>query len=150
LIGLVLAVIGALAWRSSVQRYREQAFQTAATEVSETAQTLLRRDTDFVGALSTVLTRQPELRGGAFSQWYTELEGWERQAGGLGTIVVRSMPAGHVSSFLARRDAEPTFQVLIGGNILPVTEAGRSRDCLISTGESMTSLDPMECRLWCV
>ncbi len=57
--GLALAVVGAMAWHSSVRRNQQQAFQNAATEVSATTQTLLRRDTDFVGTLDTVLTLLP-------------------------------------------------------------------------------------------
>ncbi|HEY4897469.1 MAG TPA: EAL domain-containing protein, partial [Solirubrobacteraceae bacterium] len=152
-LGLALALVGALAWRSSVRTNQKQAFEMTAAEVSDTAETLLRRNTDFVGTLNTVLTRQPELSQDAFNDWYTELEGWQRQAGGLGTTVVSSVPAARLASFLARRDGEPWFQVLVG-KIQPVALDGRRRYCLISTSESLLgSLAPQFAREvqgdWC-
>jgi diguanylate cyclase (GGDEF)-like protein len=137
LAGLALAAVGASAWRSSVRASQKRAFQTTATEVSDTAQTLLRRDTDFVGMLTTVLTMQPDLSPDRFNEWYTELEGWQRQVGGLGTTVVRSVPAARLASFLHRRNSDPRFRVLVG-KIVPVAREGRSRYCLISTSESIT------------
>ncbi len=137
LLGLVLASIGALAWHASVRREHAQSFQTAATEVSATVDTLLRRNTDFVGTLAAILTVQPDPSQSAFTAMYTGLEGWERQSGGLGTTIVRSVPAAQLSSFLARRNAEPRFRDLMGDTIQPVPINGRSRYCLVSTGESI-------------
>ncbi len=154
LLGLALAVAGALAWHASVRRSQEQAFQNAATEVSATTETLLRRDTDFVGTLDTLLTQQSELSQSAFSQWYTGLEGWQRQVGGLGTTVVSAVPARRLAAFLARRDGEPAFRVLLGDTIVPVPTDGRSRYCLISNGASLLGSLPTRFALevqedWC-
>ncbi len=152
-VGSAASLASALLWRSSVRKDQHQAFQTAATEVSDTAQTLLRRDTDFLGTLNTVLTMQPHLTQGAFSQWYTELEGWQRQVGGLGTVVANSVPAGHLKAFLSRRNAEPAFGVELG-KVLPVAVDGRRRYCLVSAGESVIGpLSPHMARevqgYWC-
>ncbi len=135
--GLALTVVAAWAWHSSVRHGQEQAFQNEATDVSATAQTLLRRDTDFLGTLETLLTIQPELSQNAFNRWYNGLEGWQRQAGGLGTTVVRAVPARRLAAFLARRDADPDFRALMGRAVLPVRTAQRARYCLISAGESV-------------
>jgi diguanylate cyclase (GGDEF)-like protein len=136
-IGLALTVAGALAWHSSVQDHQKQAFQSASEEVSATAQTLLRRDTEFVATLNTVMSRQPNLSQSGFSQWYNELEGWQREVGSLGMTVVASVPADRLRSFLARRDAEPAFRALVGDEILPVRPDGQSHYCLISVAESL-------------
>jgi diguanylate cyclase (GGDEF)-like protein len=135
-IGLALALAGALAWHSSVRQKQRQAFQATAAEVSDTAQTLLRRDTDFFGMLRGVLTRQPDISQGAFNEWYAELEGWQRQVGGVGTTVVSSVRASQLKSFLARRNAEPSFRALVGA-VVPVAVDARSRYCLVSMGESV-------------
>jgi hypothetical protein len=92
-LGLAVSLGGALLWRSSVRTRDKQAFQTTATDVTGTVETLLRRDTDFVATLRAVLTMQRGLGAGGFSQWFTELEGHQRQVGGLGTLVVKSVPA---------------------------------------------------------
>jgi diguanylate cyclase (GGDEF)-like protein len=136
LAGAVVSAASALLWRSSVQRYQRQAFRTAATDISDTAQTLLRRDTDFTGTLDTVLSLEPHLGQVGLNRWYTALEGWKRQVGGLGLTVVSAVPAAQVDSFLARRNAEPQVRQLLGA-IRPVVRDGRSRYCLVSTGESL-------------
>jgi diguanylate cyclase (GGDEF)-like protein len=153
-IGLALSILGAEAWHSSVRESQTAAFASAATEVSATTETLLRRDTDFLATLDTVLTMRPDLGQSDFSRWYAGLEGWERQAGGLGTAVIRSVPRSQLSSFLARRNAQDEFRALVSDTILPVRADGRSRYCLYSTGESIVgSLSPQLAREvqgdWC-
>jgi diguanylate cyclase (GGDEF)-like protein len=154
-LGLSAALGGALLWRASVKAHERQAFQTTATDVTATVETLLRRDTDFLSTLNAVLTMQPHLSQSAFDQWYTELEGWQRQVGGLGTTVVRSIPARELASFLSRRNADPAFRALVGGRVRPVAGAPRARYCLISTSESVVgSLTPELAQLvqgdWCL
>jgi len=133
--GLAVSLAGALEWRSSARANEKQVFATAATDVSATAETLLRRDTDFVATLHTVLTINPNLSQPQLDEWYGELEGFQRQAGGLGTTVIAAVSPAHLRAFLARRNASPAFQVLVG-TIQPVRLTGRSRYCLISTSES--------------
>lgn len=123
-------------WGSNVRRYQRQAFRTAATDVSATAQTLLRRDTDFLGTLDTVMTAQPHLAQAGLDQWYTELEGRRRQVGSLGLTVISAVAAGELRSFLARRDRDPSFRATFGRPV-PVPRDGRERYCLLSTAESI-------------
>jgi diguanylate cyclase (GGDEF)-like protein len=136
-LGLAVSLAAGLLWRSSVHTHEVTASRTVATNVGETVQTLLRRDTDFLGTLRAVLTMQPDLSQSSFDRWYTELEGRQRQVGSLGTTIVRSVPAAELSSFLARRNADPTFRALVGGKILPVQTSTRARYCLVSTSESI-------------
>ena len=135
LAGLAVSLAGALEWRSSARADQQQVFATAATDVSATAETLLRRDTDFIATLQTVLTINPNLSQPQLDEWYGQLEGFQRQAGGLGTTVVAAVAPSRLRSFLARRNANPAFQVLVG-TIQPVPLSGRSRYCLISMSES--------------
>jgi diguanylate cyclase (GGDEF)-like protein len=134
-VGLATSLLGAAAWRSSARENQRQAFAASATDVSETAETLLRRDTDFVATLHTVLTLNPNLSQHQLDEWYAELEGFQRQVGGLGTTIVAAVPAARLGSFLARRNGEPSFQSLVG-KVVPVPLDGRSRYCLISISES--------------
>src|SRR5271156_5409079 len=48
LLGVAASLAAALLWRSSVRAREQQSFQTAASNVSGSLTTLLRRDTDFV------------------------------------------------------------------------------------------------------
>ena len=72
-VGLGLSLGGALLWRSSVRSRERQQFQTNATDVSETAETLLRRDADLVTTLRGVLTMQPNMSATHFDEWFAEL-----------------------------------------------------------------------------
>ena len=76
-LGLAFSFGGALLWRSSVRAHDKQTFQTAATDVAATTETQLRRDTDFVATLRTLLTREPGLGATGFARWFTDLEGLE-------------------------------------------------------------------------
>ncbi len=152
-LGLAVSLAGALLWRSSVRTHDKQTFQTIAADVSETTETLLRRDTDFVATLRAVLTMQPKLSAGGFSQWLTELDGHQRQVGGLGTLVVKSVPAAELAAFQGRRDADPAFRALVGGRVEPVVRGDRARYCLLSAGGVNTPYSPGIARLlqgdWC-
>ena len=134
--GLALSVIGAIAWHASAQENQTQAFATSAADVTQSVATLLRRETGLTGTLSTVMTLEPQLSQKRLDNWYTALEGPEIQAGGLGTTVVAAVPAARLESFLARRNREPAFSVLVG-TPLPVRRDGRARRCLISNSESL-------------
>jgi len=134
--GLTASLGGASLWRSSVRAHEKQTFQTTATDTSETLETQLRRDTDFVATLRTVLTMQPHLSAVGFNQWFTGLEGHQRQVGGLGTLVVKSVPAAELVAFQKRRDADPAFRALVGGITMPLAPDGRARYCLLSAGAS--------------
>src|ERR1700735_1668117 len=61
IVGLVASLGSALLWRSSLKAHDKQEFQTSSTDVSETLETLLQRDADFVATLRAVLTMQPHL-----------------------------------------------------------------------------------------
>jgi diguanylate cyclase (GGDEF)-like protein len=152
-LGLAVSLGGALLWRSSVRAHEKQAFQTTATDTSETLETLLRRDTDFVATLRTVLTMQPGLSASGFNQWFIGLEAHQRQVGGLGTLVVRSVPARAFAAFQARRDVDPAFRALVGGRVEPFVTDGRARYCLLSAGSVNTPYSPDIARLlqgdWC-
>jgi diguanylate cyclase (GGDEF)-like protein len=137
-VGLALSLAGAALWRSSVRSHERQGFQVNATDVNETLETLLLRDTDFVDTLRAVLTLQPHMSATRFDQWFSELKGRQRDMGGLGTTVVESVPAAELAAFQARRAADPAFRALVGGTIVPVPRSGRQRYCLLSAGGTVT------------
>jgi hypothetical protein len=152
-LGLAVSLAGALLWHSSVRAHEKQAFQTTAADVGGELETLLRRDTDFVATLRTVLTMQPGLSPSGFDRWFTGLEGHQRQVGGLGTLVVRSVPATELAAFQARRDTDPAFRVLVGRRPEPFLPGGRARYCLLSAGAVNSPYTPDIARLlqgdWC-
>ncbi len=128
----------ALLWRSSVKTHDKQEFQTNSTDVSETLETLLQRDADFVATLRAVLTMQPHLSASGFDQWFAQLQGKQREVSGLGTTVVEAVPAADLAAFQARRAADPAFRAFVGGTIVPVAASGRARYCLLSAGGTVT------------
>jgi diguanylate cyclase (GGDEF)-like protein len=152
-LGLAVSLAGAQLWRSSVRTHEKQTFKATATDTSETLEMLLRRDTDFIATLRTVVGMQPSLSASGFNQWFTGLEGRQRQVGGLGTLLVRSVPARRLPAFQARRDADPAFRALVGRRVEPFVADGRARYCLLSAGSVNTPYSPDIARLlqgdWC-
>ncbi|HTD58606.1 MAG TPA: EAL domain-containing protein [Solirubrobacteraceae bacterium] len=152
-LGLAISLAGALLWHSNVRAHEKQAFQTTAADVGGELETLLRRDTDFVATLRTVVAMQPRLNASGFNQWFTGLEGDQRQVGRLGTLVVKPVPAAELAAFQARRDADPAFRALVGSKVEPFAADGRARYCLLSAGDVNTPYSSDIARLlqgdWC-
>jgi diguanylate cyclase (GGDEF)-like protein len=138
LVGLAVSLGSALLWRSNVRTHDKQEFQTSATDVSETLQTLLQRDADFVATLRAVLTMQPRLSATGFDQWFAQLQGKQREVSGLGTTVVEAVPAADLATFQARRAGDPAFRAFVGGTTVPVAASGRAHYCLLSAGGTVT------------
>jgi diguanylate cyclase (GGDEF)-like protein len=152
-VGVAASVVGGLFWRSSVREQDHQAFQAVATDVGETVEMQLRRDSEFVATLRGVLTRQPGLSASGFGAWFDAIEGRQRQVGALGTLVVRSVPAGALKAFQASRNVDPAFRKLVSGEVKPVHAARRTRYCLLAGGAVNTPFSPEITRLlqgdWC-
>jgi diguanylate cyclase (GGDEF)-like protein len=137
-VGLVASFGSALLWRSSVKAHEKQEFQTSSTDVSETLETLLQRDADFVATLRAVLTMRPHMSATNFDQWFAQLQGKRREVSGLGTTVVEAVPAAELAAFQTRRAADPAFRAFVGGTTVPVAASGRARYCLLSAGGTVT------------
>jgi diguanylate cyclase (GGDEF)-like protein len=152
-VGLVASLGSALLWRSSVKAHDRQQFQIGSTDVNETVETLLRRDADFVATLRGVLTMQPHLSATRFDQWFSQLQGRQREMSGLGTTVVEVVPAAELAAFQARRAASPAFRALAPGTIVPVARTQRPTYCLLSAGGTVHPYSPAVGRLlqgdWC-
>jgi diguanylate cyclase (GGDEF)-like protein len=152
-LGLVASVMGGLRWGSNVSAHERQAFQTTVTDVAETLEMKLSRDTEFVSTLRGVLMMEPTMSATRFKQWFAEIEGRKRQVGGLGTLVVRAVPANRLVGFQATRDVDPAFSALVVGRVLPVRAARRARYCLLAAGSVSSSYSPAIARLlqgdWC-
>ncbi|HTA15792.1 MAG TPA: EAL domain-containing protein [Solirubrobacteraceae bacterium] len=152
-VGLVTSLGSALLWRSSVKTHDRQQFQTSSTDVNETVETLLRRDADFVTTLRSVLTMQPHLSATRFDQWFSQLQGRQREMSGLGTTVVEVVPAAELAAFQARRAANPAFRAFVGGSVVPLTTGAHARYCLLSAGGTVTPYTRAVGRLvqgdWC-
>ena len=152
-VGVAASIAAALLWTASVRARERQAFQTSAADISGTLKTQLRRDTDFVRSVRAVLTEQPNLSASGFQQWLALLEEEREQPAGYGGLIVRSVPASQLAAFQARRNADPAFRKLVGGQPEPVATDGSSRYCLLAAGTANVLYDPEVARLlqgdWC-
>ena len=152
-LGVLASLVSGTLWRQSVERSERQAFETASTDVAGTAELLLNQDVQSVTALRAGLARQPNIDTSGFARWFDELGGRQDDLGGLGTLVVRDVPASQLGAFQSARDADPGLRRLLGGHVLPVTAAGRSRYCLLSAAVTPTNLTPESAALlqgdWC-
>jgi diguanylate cyclase (GGDEF)-like protein len=152
-LGVAGSVAAALLWSASVQTRERQAFQTSAADVSGALETQLRRDTDFVRSVRAILALQPSLSASGFQKWLALLEEEREQPAGYGALIVRAIPASQLTAFQARRDADPAFRKLVGGQPEPVAADGSSRYCLLAAGTANVLYDPEVARLlqadWC-
>lgn len=135
-LGVAIAIVSALLLHASVRTHERQAFQVAATDIAETFEMQLRRDTDFVTTLRGVLRMQPNLGANGFNDWLTALGAHQAPVAGLGTLVVRKVPRAEVAVFQARRDSERDFRALLANEVMPLTDLGRRPYyCLLSAGD---------------
>jgi diguanylate cyclase (GGDEF)-like protein len=153
LVGLGMSAAGALLWRSSELRHERQALQATASGVTDTLGTLLRRNEDFVSTLGGVTTMQPHLGATGFNAWYATLQGRKRQVGSIGSAVVALVPAARLTTFEARRDADPAFRALLGRWLSPIKRGSEARYCVLSEGGELVPLTPLTAGLvqqdWC-
>jgi diguanylate cyclase (GGDEF)-like protein len=141
-VGVAASATGALAWRSSARTRERESFQTTATNVSGTLETLLRRHTDFVRSVRAVLTMEPDVSPSRLQRWFEELEDREAQPLGFGATVTRKVMASELATFLARRNADPAFRRFVGGRIEPFTPNGRPYYCLLAAGSANITFAP--------
>ena len=135
-LGLAGSVAAAALWRSSVRTHERQTFDATASDVNATLASLLSRDSDFEATLRAVLTVQPHMSDSSFNRWFAVLQGPQRLIGGLGALVVEPVAAADLTPFQARRDADPTFRMLVGGTPERVAPSGRGRYCLLTASVS--------------
>jgi diguanylate cyclase (GGDEF)-like protein len=140
-VGLGISLGFALLRRASVRGQERQAFQTSATDVNRTLETLLLRDADFVATLRGVLTMEPNMSASRFDRWFATLGGKQREVGGLGTTVVEVVPGVQLDAFEKRRDADPAFRAFVGGTVLPVARSRRASYCLLAAGGTVIPYD---------
>jgi diguanylate cyclase (GGDEF)-like protein len=135
LLGVAASLAGGLWWRANVRAEQRHSFQATAADITATLGTMLRRDADFVSALRATLTMQPGISPRLFDQWFAELDGRQRQVGGLGTSVIMRVPADALTRFEARRNSDATFRAFVGGQPDRLRLDGRGA-CLLSAGVS--------------
>jgi diguanylate cyclase (GGDEF)-like protein len=152
-LGLAASLTAALLWQSSVRAREKQTFQTSAADVSGTLDTVLRRDTDFVKSVRAVFAIEPNLDASGYERWLGLLEDHLGQPSGYGALTVKAVPAAQLASFQARRNADPAFRALVGGQVESIAPSGRSRYCLLSGGSADLLYSPEIARLlegdWC-
>jgi len=152
-LGVTGSIVAALMWHSSVRARERQTFETSAANVSGTLKTLLRRDTDFVRSVRAVLSVQPNLSASGFDRWLSLLENGRGEPAGYGALIVKAVPASQLAAFQDRRNADPAFRALVGGQLESVQPSGHARYCLLSGGSADLLYDPEIARLlegdWC-
>jgi diguanylate cyclase (GGDEF)-like protein len=152
-LGIVAAMVSGLMWRDSVRRTDRQAFDTASVDVANTAEDLIRGDVQLLLALRAGLAEHPHVIDSHFKRYFDELQAPHYQVGGLGTVVVQSVPHSSLGGFLRARDSDPAFRRLVGGNVLPVLGGRSSHLCLLVAGVPTDPYDRATSELlqgdWC-
>jgi diguanylate cyclase (GGDEF)-like protein len=132
LIGVAGSVSVAVLWHSSVRAQNRQTFQTAATNVSATLATLLRRNIAVVEALRAAVQMEPTMGATRFAQWANGLGNIDAQGSHPDVMLIDSVPAARLTRFQAHRDADPAFRRIVADNFTPITPSGHSRYCVLA------------------
>jgi diguanylate cyclase (GGDEF)-like protein len=132
LAGLAISVSAALVRRSNVRLAERQSFRATAADMKATVAVGLRRDTDFLTTLRSLMTMQPHMTAAQFGTWYEELNGRSSQVGGLVTASVSVVSARELAAFQARRMADPALRRLAQGSGAITPPGARKRYCLLS------------------
>jgi diguanylate cyclase (GGDEF)-like protein len=152
-VGLLFSAISAVMWGRAVGANGRKDFHAAAEDVTSTAGILLQRDSNFVATLRAVLTMNPAMTPTQFEQWYSRLQGTQRQVGGIGSAVVNVVNAKDLVRFQARRDADPAFIRLLGSSISVIPPTGQPQSCLLGASGALAPLTSIAARLvqqdWC-
>ncbi len=151
--GLILSGISAVLWARSGRANDRKDFHSVAQDVTSTVGILLQRDANFVATLRTVMTMHPDLTPTQFAQWYSRLQGDQRQVGGIGSAVVNVVPAKRLIRFQSRRDADAAFIRLLGSNIAFIAPTGQPQYCLLAASGALQPLTTVAAQLvqqdWC-
>jgi diguanylate cyclase (GGDEF)-like protein len=89
-LGVAGSILGGVLWRESVRREQRQAFDTAAIDVTDTAETLISQDVDYLRALRIALQQTPGASRTQLAYWGNELH--SSQLGVLNTLAGRYGP----------------------------------------------------------
>ncbi len=131
-IGIAASLTAATLWRSSVRAQNKQAFRTAATDVSATLATLLRRDVSVAEALRTAAQMEPAMSPTRFAQWSARLGNIQAQGSAAEVALIDVVPAAKLAAFQARRDADHMFRSIVMDQFAPIEPSGRSHYCVLA------------------
>lgn len=108
--GLLITVVSALSWHSSVLDDNRQAFESSAGDVASNLDTLLQRDADLVAAARAYYETNPGTTARQFRDWIDRLGAAEKYAGLDRIGLVERVPAAELSDFKRRALADTAGQ----------------------------------------
>jgi diguanylate cyclase (GGDEF)-like protein len=131
-LGVAASLTAATLWSSSVRAQNKQSFRTAATDVSATLATLLRRDVSVAEALRAAAQMEPKMSPTRFAQWSARLGNIQAQGSSAEVALIDLVPAAKLAAFQARRDANRTFRSVVMDQFAPIASSGRAHYCVLA------------------
>jgi len=108
LLGLCLASTFGLAisWRSYVATTTNADASSRSADLAASVSVAIRRDTDFMAALSATLSAQPNMTNREFAQWLAAVRVTSRYAGGVGYVFIQRVMAADLTAFRRQLQAD--------------------------------------------
>ena len=131
----------ALVERSSVRSDDQRAFAIASANVSASMASALRRDTDFVATMGSMLAVTPQMTNAQFVQWIASTHAMTRYPGGIGYAYIAFVPASRVAAFGALLLSDPPSGTIPTRAFAPYPAGSRAFYCfdrLTSAGKGQS------------
>ncbi|HEY6399162.1 MAG TPA: diguanylate cyclase, partial [Solirubrobacteraceae bacterium] len=107
IVGALLSVTVALAWRVQAQDQVRRSFDAEAAAVETTVTTSLLRMDDLTVQARALISSDPNLTNRGLTDWYASLGGDERYRGILSFGYVEFVPAAGLQAFKANQSLDP-------------------------------------------
>jgi diguanylate cyclase (GGDEF)-like protein len=107
IVGALLSVAVALAWRSQAQTQVERSFEAEAAAVGSAVTTSLLRMDDLTAQARALITSDPNLTNRGLASWYASLGGDERYRGILSFGYIEFVPRADLRAFETQLGADP-------------------------------------------
>jgi diguanylate cyclase (GGDEF)-like protein len=131
-----VSVLGAFAWRRSVQRTVAQSFTSDASNLGASLATALRRDMDFMATLRGAVAADPEMDGASYARLMSSISPAQRYPGGLGYAYFQRVRAADLPAFASRVLADPPQGFLISRPYTVTPPGDRLYYCLARLSQS--------------
>ncbi|WP_030177200.1 sensor domain-containing diguanylate cyclase [Spirillospora albida] len=111
--------------RDTVTALERQRYDKTVADIMTSTTLTLRRNTDFMVALSATFSADPDMTNRTFSQWMNTTEASRRYSGGVGYGYVQLVPAARVPEFQRTLRADPRLPVTYASLDVAITPSGK-------------------------
>jgi diguanylate cyclase (GGDEF)-like protein len=132
LLGLAASIVIATEWRSSAVETNRRAFESTAADLGSTLAARLSASVELTRTMRAHASMETQESETQYEQWYDELQRGAPASPDVVAAFIRVVPAGQLTTFRRRAEADPAFRRLLGENRRVLPSGTRPRYCLTS------------------